>query len=158
VRARVEHLEEIIGFWPYMAVVDAFQHWIYEDPNAARNPYKCDEVWATLHRRYLPHLDWSDIENTLDSYWQQQLHILEYPFYYIEYGLAQLGAIQIWANALKDQASAVKAYRKALSLGNTASLPDLFRIAGANFSFDAETLNQAVELIEHTIYELDGVE
>jgi oligoendopeptidase F len=156
-RALVEHLEHCLGFWPYMAVVDAFQHWIYENPNAARDPDQCDDVWATLHRSYLPHLDWSGIENTLDSYWQQQIHILGSPFYYIEYGLARLGAIQIWDNALKDQAGAVEAYRKALSLGNTASLPDLYRAAGAKFAFDAETLNQAVELIEHTIYELDGV-
>jgi oligoendopeptidase F len=157
-RARVEHLEGSLGFWPYMAVVDAFQHWIYENPDAARDPCQCDEVWATLHRRYLPHLDWSGIEDTLRLYWRQQIHIFGFPFYYVEYGLAQLGAIQVWANALKDQAGAVQAYRKALSLGNTASLPDLYRMAGANFAFDAVTLNQAVELIEHTITELDRVE
>jgi oligoendopeptidase F len=141
-----------------MAVVDAFQHWIYKNPDAARDPRQCDEIWATLHRRYLPHLDWSGIENTLNTFWQQQGHILGDPFYYIEYGLAQLGAIQVWANALKDQAGAVQAYRKALSLGNTKSLPDLYRAAGAKFAFDAGTLNQAVELIEHTISELDAVE
>jgi oligoendopeptidase F len=157
-RALVEHLEHRLGFWPYMAVVDAFQHWIYENPDTAHDSFQCDEVWSTLHRRYIPHLDWSGIEDTLGSYWQQQIHILAFPFYYIEYGLARLGAIQIWANALKDQAGAIQAYRKALSLGNTASLPDLYRAAGAKFAFDAETLNQAVELIEHTIYELDGVE
>jgi oligoendopeptidase F len=157
-RARVERLELYLGLWPYIAVVDAFQHWIYDDPNAARDPHQCDEVWSTLHRRYLPHLDWSGIENTLGSYWHQQGHIFGFPFYYIEYGLALLGAIQVWANALNDQAGAVQAYRKALSLGNTASLPDLYRAAGAKFAFDAETLNQAVELLEHTIYELDGVE
>jgi oligoendopeptidase F len=154
-RARVEHLEGIISFWPYMAVVDAFQHWIYENPDAARDTDQCDAMWSALHRRYLPHLEWSGIEETLAFYWRLQGHIAGSPFYYVEYGLAQLGAVQVWANALTDQAQAVRDYRRALSLGATASLPDLFAAAGAKFAFDAATLRDYVGLIERTLGELE---
>jgi oligoendopeptidase F len=151
----VEQLESNIGFWPYMAVVDAFQHWLYENPGAAHDTALCDDQWAVLIQRFLPHLDWSGIEDTLRFYWRQQGHILSSPFYYVEYGLALLGAAQVWANALTDQAGAVRAYRKALALGNTASLPDLYAAAGAKFAFDAGTLGASIDLIERTIAELD---
>jgi oligoendopeptidase F len=88
--------------------------------------------------------------------WQRKLHIHQIPFYYIEYGLAQLGAAQIWANALQDQAGAVASYRRALSLGDTASLPDLYKAAGAKLAFDATTLRKSVDLIEKTIEELES--
>jgi oligoendopeptidase F len=87
--------------------------------------------------------------------WQRRLHIHEDPFYYVEYGLAQLGAFQVWGNALKDQAGAVAAYRKALSLGGTATLPQLYEAAGARFAFDAATLSSAVRLAEDTITALE---
>ena len=154
-RAKIEHLEIILGFFPYMAVVDAFQHWVYENLNEARDTTKCDEVWAKIHQQYLPHLDWTGIEDTLKFGWRLQGHIFFSPFYYVEYGLAQLGAIQIWENAQIDQEKAVRAYRKALALGNTASLPDLFKAAGAKFAFDAGTLKRAVDLVEKTIFELE---
>jgi oligoendopeptidase F len=154
-QARVEHLEGIVEFWPYMAVVDAFQHWVYENPDAARDTCQCDDVWASLHRVFLPHLDWSGIEDTLRLCWRLQDHILLNPFYYVEYGMAQLGAVQVWANALEDNRHAVTAYRSALSLGNTASLPDLYKAAGARFEFGPDTLARAVGLLERTIAELD---
>ncbi|MBN1967468.1 MAG: M3 family oligoendopeptidase [Anaerolineae bacterium] len=154
-RARVEHLSGIIQFWPYMSVVDSFQHWIYENPQDARDTDRCDAVWFDLHRRYLPDLDWSGIEDTLRLYWRVQGHIAGAPFYYIEYGLAQLGAAQVWTRALTDQAGAVRDYRRALALGNTATLPDLYRAAGAKLAFDADTLRAIVDLIERTIAELD---
>jgi oligoendopeptidase F len=156
-RANINHLEEILGFWPYMAVVDAFQHWVYENPVQAKDTKLCDDKWETLHRRYLPHLDWSGIEDTLRFFWRQQGHIIGSPFYYIEYGLAQLGAVQIWANALKDQPKAVKAYRAALQLGGTATLPELYETAGAKFSFDDSVLPTMVKLLEKTIEELSAV-
>lgn len=154
-RARIEHLEGILGFWPYMAVVDAFQHWVYENADAARDTNQCDDRWAALHQRYLPHLDWSGIENSLRLFWRQQGHIFGSPFYYVEYGLAQLGSVQLWSNAMKDQEGTVQAYRDALAIGNTASLPDLYRALGAKFAFDSEELKQAVDLIENTIAGLD---
>ncbi|MBN1564864.1 MAG: M3 family oligoendopeptidase [Anaerolineae bacterium] len=156
-RARAEHLEGILLFWPYMAVVDAFQHWIYENPDAARDTDQCDAQWSELMRRYLPDIAWSGVEDTLAIYWRRQGHIAEMPFYYVEYGLAQLGAVQVWANALNDQAQAVKDYRRALSLGATATLPELFAAAGAKFAFDAATLREYVDLIERTLDELAAV-
>ena len=156
-RAFVGLLEDNLGFWPYMTVVDAFQHWIYEHPETAKDTTACDDVWEKLHRRYLPHLDWTGIEDTLRFFWRQQAHILGSPFYYIEYGLALLGATQVWANALNDQAGAVQAYRKALQLGGTASLPELYETAGARFTFDASVLPQMVALIESTINQLEAV-
>ncbi len=154
-RARYENLEELIAFWPYMSLVDTFQHWIYTNHDVARDIEACNDKWAELYTRFLPMVDWSGLEDIRRVFWQRQLHIFELPFYYIEYGLAQLGAAQIWANSLSDQAGAVAAYRKALSLGGTASLPELYRTAGARLSFDADTLLPIVELIERTINEME---
>ena len=152
---RLEALTEVLEFWPYMAAVDAFQHWVYEDPRAARNPDRCDETWAGLVRRFMPHLDWTGLEESLGLSWRLQDHIILSPFYYVEYGMAQLGAIQLWANAIQSQEQAVAAYRTALSLGNTRSLPDLYRAAGVKFEFGTETLTKAVQLIEQTLDQLD---
>lgn len=102
-------------------------------------------------------VDWSGLEEERMTGWQRKLHILQEPFYYVEYGLAQLGAFQVWQNALQDQAGAVAAYRKALALGGTASLPQLFQAAGARFAFDAETLQRAVDLGLRTIEALDAI-
>jgi oligoendopeptidase F len=153
-RALIENMEVSLGFWPYMAVVDAFQHWVYESPVEAHDLDQCNQTWSKIHQRFLPHLDWSGIEDTLEVAWFIQGHIFHDPFYYVEYGLAQLGAFQVWANARKDQEKAVQDYRKALALGNTASLSDLFFTAGAKFSFDVDTLKQAVDLIESAVEEL----
>jgi oligoendopeptidase F len=155
-RAVVEHLEHSILFWPYMALVDAFQHWVYEHPEDSSDPAMCDEQWLFLSRRFMPGVDWSGLEQERMSIWQRQLHILEVPFYYVEYGLAQLGAVQIWSNSLTDPTGAIADYLKALSLGGTVSLPDLFGAAGARLAFDAETLRSAVGLMEDTLVELAG--
>jgi oligoendopeptidase F len=90
------------------------------------------------------------------TYWHRQSHPFDVPFYYIEYGLALLGAVQVWANARKDQKKAVADYRKALSLGATVPLPQLFAAAGAKFSFEAETLKEAVDLMEEVIDEMEA--
>ena len=155
-RARVEHLEGLILFWPYMAVVDAFQHWAYENHAAASDAKNCDAKWAELWRRFTPGVDWSGLDNEMVTGWHRKLHIYHYPFYYVEYGLAQLGAVQVWRNALEDQSDAVVHYRAALSLGGTVPLPELYAAAGARFAFDAETLREAVALVENTIKELDA--
>lgn len=154
-RARVEHLERNILFWPYMAVVDAFQHWVYANPEDAAVPSRCDAQWKIQWDRFMSGVDWSGLEDEVTTGWHRKLHIFEVPFYYVEYGLAQLGAVQVWANALRDQSGAVARYRKALGLGGTAPLPDLFAAAGAKFAFDAATLRQFVELMERTIEELE---
>lgn len=154
-RARIQHLESNLVFWPYMAVVDAFQHWIYENHDLATDPVKCSEQWSQIYDRFMVGLDWGGLEQYKATRWQRQLHIYKSPFYYIEYGLAQLGAAQIWANSLSDYDSAVKAYRKALSLGSTVGLPELFRAANAKFAFDAPTLKRSVDLMEQVIEKLE---
>jgi oligoendopeptidase F len=156
-RARVEHLEGVILFWPYMAVVDAFQHWVYTHADDAMNPAQCDATWAELWDRFIPGIDYGGLEDVKATGWHRKLHIFQIPFYYVEYGLAQLGAVQVWANSLNDQSQAIAEYRKALALGGSISLPGLFAAAGAKFAMDADTLRQAVELVEKVTGELDPV-
>jgi len=155
-RARIEHLERMILFWPFMAVVDAFQHWAYENPKAGLEPTACDQKWGELWDRFLPGVDWSGLEEVKVTGWHRKLHIHEVPFYYVEYGLAQLGAVQIWNHALNDQKKAVADYRQALSLGGRVALPDLFRAGGAKFAFDSATLRSAVDLMEKVVGELEA--
>ena len=155
-RARIEHLEKIIMFWPYMAVVDAFQHWAYTNPDKALNPDNCDSEWSDLWKRFQmsEHIDYSDCGDIISTGWHNKLHIYHVPFYYVEYGMAQLGSIQIWGNSLRDRKKAIQDYRAALSLGGNATLPELYEAAGAKFSFDDETLLNAANLIEEQISEL----
>lgn len=155
-RARVEHLEGDILFWPYMAVVDAFQHWVYENQQQAADPAACDAAWSREWKRFMGVVDWSGLEDEMATGWQRKLHIFQLPFYYIEYGLAQLGAVQVYRNALKDQAGAVASYRKALALGGTVTLPQMYQAAGARLAFDAGTLGEAVKLLEDKIAELEA--
>ncbi len=155
-RARVQHLEQNLLFWPYMAVVDAFQHWVYENPTAAAQPENCDQAWDALWQRFMVGVDWSGLDDVRRTGWQRKLHIFTVPFYYIEYGLAQLGAVQVWSNALRNQAGAVAAYRRALSLGGSVPLPVLYQTAGARLAFDVATLQEAVNLMEKTINQLDA--
>jgi len=146
-RALVEHLESVITLWPYIAVVDAFQHWVYDNPEQARVLESCDTEWERLWKRFMPGIDYSGFEETLRTGWQRKLHIHQIPFYYIEYGMAQLASVQIWKNSLEDQNRALASYRKGLSLGGTASLPDLYAAAGARFCFDRPAVREAVDLV-----------
>ena len=154
-RALTEHLEGLLCFWPYMAVVDAFQHWVYENPDKAANPANCDAVWSDQWKRFMVGVDVSGLEDVTATGWHRKLHIFEVPFYYVEYGLAQLGAVQVWKNALEDQAGAVAAYRRALSLGGTVTLPELYKAAGARLAFDDGILTEAVDLIEGQLAKLE---
>jgi oligoendopeptidase F len=154
-RDRIGHLEKIILFWPYMAVVDAFQLWAYTTPDGA-DPAACDAKWGELWSRFQPGVDFSGLEDYCVTGWHRKQHIFRYPFYYVEYGLAQLGAVQVWANALTDQPKAVADYLHGLSLGYTVTLPELYQATGAKFAFDADTLGQAVDLIERTISDLEA--
>lgn len=150
-RACLEHLEKSLLFWPYMAVVDSFQHWVYENPESAAIAANCDTKWRELWDRFMVGIDWRGLEEEKVTGWHRKLHIHLDPFYYVEYGLAQLGAVQVWRNALVDQTAAVVDYRRALSLGGTVNLPKLYAAAGAKFAFDAATLKQAVNLMEGKI-------
>jgi oligoendopeptidase F len=140
-----------------MAVVDAFQHWVYEHHALGSDPAACDAEWDRLWKRFMPGIDWSGLEAERMTGWQRKLHIHQEPFYYIEYGLAQMGAAQVWRNALQDQAGAVISYRRALALGGTVTLPELFAAAGARFAFDSAPLQSIVSLMEATIESLEAV-
>jgi len=154
-RARVEHLESDILFWPYMAVVDAFQNWVYTHADDASKPANCDAKWGELWDRFMPGIDYSGLDDVKVTGWHRKLHIFEIPFYYVEYGLALLGAVQVWRNSLRDQARAVADYKRALALAGTVTLPELFSAAGAKFAMDASVLREAVGLIETTCAQLD---
>ena len=156
-RARIEHLSGILTFLPYMAVVDAFQHWVYTHPEAAMDPASCDEAWAALWSRFMTGVDWSGFAAERVSGWHRKLHIFHIPFYYVEYGMAQVGALQVWRNALQDQSGAVATYRSALGLGGTRTLPGLYAAAGAEFRFDENMLSDLVHLIEGTLEQLERV-
>lgn len=151
---RLLNLEEKLLFWPYMAVVVAFQHWVYENPDDGIDPAACDARWSELVDEFMPGIDWDGYEDVKMTGWHRKLHIHQVPFYYIEYGLASLGAFQIMQKAIKDQTSALKDYREALALGGTVSLPELYRASGADLSFDAQTLKDVVGLIEENLADL----
>ena len=155
-RARIEHLEDSIRFWPYMAVVDAFQHWVYLNHTAASDPANCDHKWSELWDRFMKGVDWTGLEHEAATGWHRKLHIFQVPFYYVDYGLAQLGAVQVWSHSLQDQHAAMGAYRYALSLGATRTLAELYAAAGVKLAFDLDTLGPAVELMEFTIGELEA--
>lgn len=154
-RARIKHLEKIVLFWPYMAVVDGFQHWAYDNPTLAVQSEECDQAWAKLWDRFLPGIDFTGLEDSRVTGWHRKLHIFSVPFYYVEYGIAQLGAVQVWRNSQSDFGRAVANYRHGLSLGGSKPLPRLFEATGAKFSFDRATLQSAVDLIENTLNDLE---
>jgi oligoendopeptidase F len=155
-RANADQLRKTVLFFPYMAVVDAFQHWVYGDAPEDVTAADLDRVWSELWDRFVPGVDYDGLQSEKKTGWQRKGHIFEVPFYYVEYGLAQLGALQIWRNALDDQAKAVADYRKALSLGYTKPLPQLFQAAGAHFAFDRQTVSQLMGLIREQLEVLEG--
>ena len=153
--ARLLNLEEKLLFWPYMAVVVAFQHWAYENHQLGSDPEACDQKWAELIDEYMPAINWEGYEEIKKTGWHRKLHIHRVPFYYIEYGLASLGAFQIMVKAKQDQTGALQDYQKALALGGTVSLPELYRAAGAELAFDSGTLGEVVDLIEKDLADLE---
>ena len=154
-RSKAELLEGIILFFPHCASVDAFQHWMYLDP-AGRDADARDRKWLDLRRRFEGGgVDWSGLDRERIARWYQQPHFFGSPFYYIEYGIAQLGALQVWRNSLKDPKGAVDLYRRALALGATRSLPELFKAAGARLIFDSEGMHELVTLVEEELAKLD---
>jgi oligoendopeptidase F len=154
-RFRIAHLEHILVFWPYMAVVDAFQHWVYTHSDLAEKTENCDACWLELWQKYIPGVDWTGLEDAAMTGWHRKQHIFRSPFYYLEYGLAQLGAVLVWQKSLSDPEKALEDYRSALALGGTASLPALYQAAGAKLAFDEETLGEAVDLVERTLLQLE---
>ena len=144
-RARRTHLEGIIGILAWIAAVDAFQHWIYTHPGHTRAERAA--AWLTLMNRFGGDVDWSGYDDARAFLWHRQLHIFLHPFYYIEYGIAQLGALQVWANSKRDKAKALHDYKQALALGGSRPLPELFAAAGCPFKFSQRTMKSLVELV-----------
>jgi oligoendopeptidase F len=149
-RAWLEHLEDVLLSLVHIASVDAFQTWIYTSPDGA-DAVARDDAWLRIRSRFERGVDWSGLERERVARWYRQLHIFMYPFYYIEYGIAQIGALQIWRNSLADHAGAVARYREALALGAVRTLPDMYRTAGARLSFDVGLIGELVELVEDQI-------
>jgi len=155
-RQQADHLIGMLGVWTVMAVREAFQHWVYDNPDAASDGMQCDAKWAELIERFSPAVDWTGLEAEKAAGWRSTAHILQSPFDNIEYAVAQLGAVQVWANAMHDPKGALARYRQALALGGSATLPQLYEAAGAKFAFDAETLRSAVTMIENKLAELEA--
>ncbi len=148
--ARLEHLEDVLLSLVHIASVDAFQTWIYTSGQGGDADAR-DAEWLRLRAKFERGVDWSGLEKERIARWYRQLHVFLYPFYYIEYGIAQVGALQIWRNSLEDPARAVVRYRDALALGAVHSLPDIYRTAGARLTFDAEVIGELVQLVETEI-------
>jgi oligoendopeptidase F len=146
-RARVEHLEDVLVTLSHVSSVDAFQSWIYTSGEGQDRDAR-DQAWLRIRSRFERGIDWHGLERERITRWYRQLHIFLYPFYYIEYGIAQVGALQVWRNSLQNQADAVERYRQALALGNTKSLPELYRAAGVAFTFDVRVIGELVALVE----------
>lgn len=155
-RFRGNHLREFIRRWAsWMGIEVAFQHRIYTNHEFYSDPANCDALWLELWGQYRLGVDWSGYDDYILNRWRSSSLIFQSPFYMIEYGLAQIGAIQIYANALQDQAGALKKYSEALALGGTVTLSELYEAAGAKLAFDAGTLKNAVDLVESEINRLD---
>lgn len=144
-RATRRFLEKIVTFFPYMASVDAFQHNVYTHADAGIEAWK--DHWSALAQRFAPELDLSGLEAHTRHGWQKKLHVYEVPFYYVEYGIAQLGALQVWHNARNDFAQAVAMYRHGLALGGARPLPELFEAAGCRFDFSETALRPLIEAV-----------
>ena len=141
-RAKRKLFEGIIGFFPWMATIDTFQHWLYTNPGHSGE--QRTQQWLAILDRFSAKVDWSGYENVRQSLWQRQLHLFHAPFYYIEYGIAQLGALQLWMKSKEDPRRALANYRAALKLGGTRTLPELFASAGIRFDFTEKTLRPLI--------------
>jgi oligoendopeptidase F len=151
-RARRDHLEGIVKFFPWMASIDAFQHWIYTHPG--HTSAERTAAWLELMHRFGDDVDWTGYERVRTNLWHRQLHLFLHPFYYVEYGIAQLGALQVWANSRRSRRQALEAYQRALALGGSRPLPELFTSAGCRFEFTAQTLKPLVGLVREELAKL----
>jgi oligoendopeptidase F len=154
-RARAEHLEGLLSTYPWVATIDAFQHWAYTDPGHSREDRR--RAWIGLRERLGGAEDWTGLEEFRAHAWHRQLHLFTVPFYYIEYGIAQTGALQVWRNArTKGRAAAIGAYRRAEALGWTRPLPALFKAAGLRFDFSERTIGPLIRLALRDLENLDA--
>jgi len=154
-RARIEHLEGIISLFIWVAMIDSFQHWIYTNPGHSREQRRTSWI-AIMDRFNTGHMDWSGIEEIRAHRWLRQSHLFGVPFYYVEYAMAQLGALQVWRNHRQDPDNAIRLYREGLSLGNTRSLPELYEAAGIRFDFSRDTLDELISMVREEIDTLEN--
>lgn len=146
-RAKKEQLQGVLSTLPWVAAIDKFQHWIYENPNHSVN--QRNEKWNVIMNEFgSDTVDWSGFEDVLTNSWQKQLHLFEVPFYYIEYGMAQLGAIAVWRNYKQNPEKAIQQYKEALSLGYTKSIGELYKAAGVEFNFSKEYVKELVDFVK----------
>lgn len=152
-RAQIEQLESVLKILPWIAQVDEFQHWIYV--NHEHTQEERTAKWMDLNKEYGTGLtDWSGFEHALETSWQRQLHIFEVPFYYIEYGIAQLGALGVWKNSMKDFENSIDQYKNALSLAYTKGIPNVYNTAGIEFNFKPEYLKELADFVHVQLAEL----
>ena len=152
-RAKEQQLERVITIFPWIATIDKFQHWVYENPvhTAKDRTAKWEEI---LDEFSSPIVDFSGLDAYRQYAWQRQLHLYEVPFYYIEYGIAQLGAIGLWQQYKKDPDAAINNYITALDLGGTVTLPELFRAAGLRFDFSPEHISELMKFVREELNDL----
>jgi oligoendopeptidase F len=153
-RAKISHLEGVIFLLPWIATIDAFQHWIYANPEHTRDERKMQ--WISLRERFGSVMDWEGNEDFRELSWQQQGHLFGVPFYYVEYGIAQLGALQLWQTHRKNPEKALNDYSNAMKLGNTKTLPDLFEAAELKLGFDEKHLNSLINEVEIAMSEINS--
>ena len=153
-RAKEHQLERVITIFPWIAIIDKFQHWVYENPTHT-NEQRTKEWSAILAEFQDDVIDYSGLENYRSNAWQRQLHLFEVPFYYIEYGIAQLGAIGMWMQFKQNQQLALDNYCTALSLGGTQTLPDLYKTAGLQFDFSPAQIKGLMEFVKEEMNNLN---
>ena len=151
-RAILSHLEGVVFLLPWIATIDAFQHWIYANPNHTRE--ERTEYWLSLRDRFGSKMDWKDNEDFRELSWQQQGHLFGVPFYYIEYGIAQLGALQLWQTHRESPEKALKDYENAMKLGNTKILPELFAAAELKLGFDEKHVDSLINEVKTAMAEV----
>jgi oligoendopeptidase F len=151
--AKIEHLERVINLFPWVAAIDKFQHWVYTNPGHSVD--EREAKWREIHADYdSPETDWADLSHYRTILWQAQLHLFKAPFYYIEYALAQFGAIALWQIYKKDPKKALDGYRKALSLGYTKTIGETYATAGVNFDFSTEYIGELMKFLREELHQL----
>ncbi|RIV27673.1 M3 family oligoendopeptidase [Fibrisoma montanum] len=152
-RAKLQHLESIIETLPWVATIDKFQHWIYENPGHSITERQ--QNWLKIYDQFSDNVtDWSGLMAFKTYIWQRQLHLYEVPFYYIEYGIAQLGAIGVWRNYRKDPVSGLQGYKAALSLGYKAPIRTIYDAAQVPFDFSREHIQELIGFVWQEIEQL----
>jgi len=151
-RAVREHLEGIVSILAWIATIDAFQHWIYTNPGHSKE--ERHQQWLDLGDRFGSHLDWNGFEEWRKVGWQRQLHLFSYPFYYIEYGIAQLGALQLWLQYQKNPQTALDNYAKSMRLGGSRPLPELFEAGEMSFDLGNSTVQGLIDAVRAELDEL----